>query len=76
MTLCDDRGVIERTQGAQIDHLGLDSVPGQFLGGLRASPTMREWAHQGHPVALAPDPRLADRDQIQSSPSGTSPSWP
>ena len=32
----DDRRVVERTQRAQVDHLGLDALGGELLGGGRA----------------------------------------
>ena len=62
----DDGLDVERAQGAQIDHLGLDALLRQLLGGLAARAcTMREKAVIVTCSPGARDPRLADRhDEI------------
>src|SRR6056297_1950204 len=58
----DDGVVIQRTQGAQVDHLGADAVLGQFVGGFHGIGHADPETDDGDIGALAPDARLAEGD--------------
>ena len=49
---------------AQVDHFGLDALPRQLLGRLERDADADRIADDGHVLALAHDPRLADRQDV------------
>src|SRR6056297_2160270 len=56
----EDRGVIQWTQRAQVDHLGLDAVLRQFLGRLQRLEERAAIGDEAQVLALPPDRGLGD----------------
>ncbi len=59
-TLASHRVHVQRTQGAQIDHFGVDTVLGQLLGGFQRLTDRDGVSDDGDILAGAHDARLAD----------------
>ena len=49
---------------AEVDHLGVDALPHQLLRGFERDPDADRVADDGHVLARADDPRLADRKHV------------